>query len=155
MKTLLLVLVIFAQLMSGADPAYIYYKTTSLSGAAEKVTIQQPSSAARNVRFKSASVYCSVACTVTMSRDGTAATTTAGTVVALSADYRTAKATVFHTSNVGAGTTLFSQVIAAGSTFVFDLNGIELDQSNTARNFTIATDSITGTATIAVKWEER
>jgi hypothetical protein len=154
MKTLLSVLV-FVSLLTGADPSYIYYKSTSLSGAAEKVTVQQPSSAARNVRFKSASVYCSVACTVTISRDGTAATTTAGTVVALSADYRTPKATVFHTSNAGSGTTLFTQVIAAGATFVFDLVGIELDQSSTARNLSIGTDSITGTATIAVKWEER
>lgn len=155
MKKSLFTALLVAVSVFGADPAYIYTKSSSLSGAAEKVTVQQPAASARNVRFKSASVYCSVACVATLSRDGTAATTTAGTVVALSADYRTAKATVFHTSNAGAGTTIFTQNIAAGATFVFDLSGIELDQSNTARNFSVGTDSITGSVVIAIKWEER
>lgn len=134
---------------------YLYYKTTSLSGAAETVTIQQPSSSARRVDFYSASVYCSVACTITLKRDGTAATTTAGTVLALSADYPTAKATAFHTSNVGAGTTLATHVLSAGQTMTLELEGISMTQSSTARNFSISTSSITGDATIAIKWRER
>jgi hypothetical protein len=147
-------LLLFAVNACAAD-YYMYSKSTTLAGAVETITVQQPSSSAKRVDIYSATVYCSVTCTITLKRDGTAATTTAGTVTALSADYPTARANVFHTSNVGSGTTLTSYVLAAGQILTIDLEGISLTQASTARNFSIATSSITGNVTLAVSWRER
>ena len=131
-------------------------KTTTLAAASEKLTVQQPASGAKSVFLLSASVYCSVACTATMTRDGTAATTTALTPVAISGIGAPATTTTgYHTSNVGAGTTIsVAHVIPAGATVVFDLSGIHLRGNGTAKNFSIATNSITGDAKIQIIWRE-
>jgi hypothetical protein len=52
----------------------------SLSGAGTAATIQQPAANASQVVFEYAIVYCSVACPVTITANGTAATATAGTI---------------------------------------------------------------------------
>lgn len=78
----------------------------SLSSAAYAATIQQPSSAAIPVYVDKVLVYCSVACDVTFRANGTAATTTLGTVTPLLPTVlsTTAAFSFYAASNVGTGT---------------------------------------------------
>lgn len=155
MKLLLILLGALSCMAQPFDARYTIIKTTSLSGAVEKLTVQQPASGAKRVRFTYASVYCSAACTVTMSRDGTAATGTSLPPVALSGHYAASVATGWHTSDAGAGTTLSpAYAIASGATQTFDLSGIELAGNGTTTNFSIATNSVTATVRIQIVWRE-
>lgn len=133
---------------------YSITKKTSLSAAAEVITIQQPSSGARSVRFEAATLYCSVACEVTLERDGSAASSTALTVNKL-AGSAVPNPTVqaFSSSNVGSGTVLARYNVPAGSTLVVDLGSFGwVEGSN--RNITFRTDAITGVFVINVFWTE-
>lgn len=133
---------------------YIAEKETSLSSAAEAVTVQQPTSGAKIVVFEGAWVYCSVACTFTLSQNGTAATTT--TLATRRVNKSPASTAVaFSSSNVGAGTTLATYSVAAGATYPILLDTVWLDNNNVANNLTIATSSITGTARITIQYTER
>lgn len=150
MKRILLLL--FAPLAFGQDVnTYTYEKETSLSGAAETVTVHLPSTANKTVQFVGAEVHCSVACTVELKRDGTAPTTTAATVVPLNGSPHPA-ATVFHTSNVGSSTHIKYYTVAAGSSASIDLTDKGL---TVGKNLTLGTNSITGTARIYFQWRER
>ena len=79
--------------------------TVALVAAGTSATVQQPATGSVPVQLENAIVYCSVACQVTQSRDGTAATTTAGTVRALAPIPANAPPpfNFFTASNVGAG----------------------------------------------------
>jgi len=132
--------------------AFIATKQTSLSGAAEVVTVQQPVSGARTVSFIGAYVDCSVACNITLERDGTAATATALTVVALNSG--TPAATAWSSSDVGTGTVLARYKIPATGGLPINLAMKSMSGANTAKNLTLRTDSITGTVTITVVWTE-
>lgn len=155
MKLLLAVLMCAVLTGQQFDARYTIVKTTALVATAEKLTVQQPASGAKRLRFTSASVFCSAACTATMSRDGTAATATALTPVALSGHYAASTASGFHTSDAGAGTVIsVAYSIGAGALQVFDLEGIELAGNGTARNFSIETNAITGTVRIQIVWKE-
>lgn len=135
-------------------PRFSVYKATTLSGAAEVVTIQQPASGSKKVHFAAAMVYCSVACVIEIERDGTAATGTAATEVALT-PYGTATAVGWHTSDVGNGTTINTFDVAAGSTVTVDLVGVMLAQGGgTGENLTLRSDSITGDIKITIVWRE-
>lgn len=142
MKTLLLCLVsacAFAQ-----APTFAVFRESTLAGAGEALTLQQPSSSAKDTLPQSAALYCSVACTVTLEINGTAASSTAGTVVDLLGQSNTSTTTAWVASDVGTGTTVAKYVIAAGSTYVVDLTGIRLRGSNTAKNMSLRVNSITG-----------
>lgn len=142
------VLVLSAQATRGV---FTYEKTTSLSGAAETVTIHLASNSNRTAKMLAATVYCSVACTATLSRDGTAPTGTAGTVVQLNSTSESSGVQIYHTSDVGAGTTIKTYTLAAGEEKVIDL----YEKGITAgKNLTLATNSITGTARIFFQWRE-
>jgi hypothetical protein len=132
---------------------FCYRKLTSLSGTAEKITIQQPASGAALVRMQSVTFYASVATVFTLSMNGTAATGTAGTPVVLS--FGTALANVFHTSNAGAGTVLNTYRLAAGEQITLDLSAITLEGDGTAKNVSVATDSVTGDVEFCFVWSER
>lgn len=133
---------------------FVYDNCASLSSAACDVTIQQPASGSKWVSFETAQVYCSVACVVTISRDGTAASTTAATEVSLNGG-PSATAAGFIDSNAGAGTTLNTIRLAAGETVAISLNGLFLeDNDTTTNNLTIQTDAITGNASIYFPWRE-
>lgn len=137
------------------DSRFALLKTSALIAAAEKLTIQQPVSSSKRVRMLSCTVYCSVACTATLSRDGTAATTTTLAPVPISGYSAATSVSGYHTSNVGAGTTISIPFeVAAGGTMVLDLTGIDLVGDGTAKNFSVATNSITGTAKIQLIWRE-
>lgn len=145
-----------AQLLrSVRDPdVYQYYKTTSLSGAAETITIQQPATGARTVSLVSATVCSTADVTWTLSKDGTAATTTAGTPIRSQGD-NTAQADVFHTSNVGSPTTLMAYPLQADECRTITLDGNEMKGNGTGKNYSLGSDSITATVYINIKWEER
>jgi hypothetical protein len=69
-------------------------------------TIQQPASNASQLYIEQILVYCSAACSVTQAVYGTAATTTAGTIIPLVPTplNQTAPFNFYTASNVGAGT---------------------------------------------------
>lgn len=136
------------------QPRYQANYSTSLSGAASTVTVQATATS-DPVAFEEADVYCSVACTATISINGTAATTTALTVTGpigvTSAPGGPPAA--FRSSNVGSGTALKTYNIPAAGTLALDLTPFSFGaHAGTGSNFTIATSSITGTATIQIQW---
>lgn len=133
---------------------YVYYDASGLSAADATLTLQQPSSGSRWVFLEHLQVYCSVACVLTISRDGTAATATAATEVSLNGG-ETATATAFTASDVGSGTTINTLSISAGSTVAIDLERLNLEPNNsTANNITFDTDDITGDVTMYLRWRE-
>ena len=134
---------------------YTYYKTTSLSGAVETITLQQPASGSRLVIPQSATIYCSAACTWTLSIDGsTGATTTAATEIIVSDGSPAPSATVFHTSNVASATTIASYVLTAGEKITIGLSSIRMNGDGITKNVNLATNSITATVTISLSWSE-
>lgn len=133
---------------------YISTCTVTLSSAATACTIQQPATGANNVRLMYAQVYCSVACTATQERNGTAATATAGTVKRVNPDRTdTITANIFSASDVGVGTAFVVKPLVAGTTIV-KLDGIYLIGNGTAKNYTVRIASMTGDVAIAFEWEE-
>lgn len=162
MKTILPAL-IFASTSAvlSAQSQINYIATTgnvSLSTSATAATLQQPATNSLPVSFPSsttggsppvgASVYCSVACVATVSRNGTAATTTAGSVVNVNPNEPPAVVTFFTASNTTPGTTLAVFNIGAGGTQGIDLSVLKLGAGGTAVNLTISIASVTGTVNI-------
>jgi len=152
---------------NGITP-YTYIATTGnvvLAGATTAATLQQPAANAQYVSFPSnntggvsqngATVYCSVACTATVIRNASAATTTAGTVNSINPTEPPAVVNFFTSSNYSGGTTLEVFNIAATTTLSIDLGGFYLLPSGTTSNITIAINSITGTANITFYLIER
>lgn len=128
----------------------------TLSGAVGSCTIQQPATGANKVRLISASIYCSVACTVTQNRNGTAATTTAASVRDVNGKGVANTANVFTNSNVGAGSIAvdpiqFQATIETGLGYE---NTVYLVGSGTTNNYTWTSSSITGNFKVTVMWEE-
>lgn len=155
MRTLALLL--FALSLSAQPNVnnYIAYKSTSLSAAAEKVTVQAVAGASKTVRFTTATAYCSVACVVTLSRTGTAATATTLTPTPVTIQTPAATAAAFSSSDAGAGTTLAAYRIAAGASITLDISQMFLPANGAGlNNFSMGTDSITGTASIQINWRE-
>lgn len=129
-----------------------------LSGAATTFTIQQPAANAKQVFLESAIVYCSVACTVTQSQNGAAATATAGSSAPLlPATGPPASATVWTASNVGGGGTAAAGklYVPATATVVLDLSKIRMGTGGTGTNYSVVIASITGTANITFVWGEK
>lgn len=157
MKSILLALLLSLPLMAQStlnNQFFLRDADASLSSAALDVTVQQPTSGSRYVLFESAEVFCSVVCVVSILRDGTAASTTTATPVALNGGI-TATADGFIDSNAGSGTLLLTRNLAAAETVIIDLTGFQLEPNNLAtNNLTVQTDAITGSASIVVRWKE-
>lgn len=149
----LIATILFAQDLT--TPKYEIYKETSLSSAAEVITLQQPSTGAKNVYPTDGSVYCSVDCIITFEKNGTAATTTALAVNSLQDNAPTPSATAFSASNVGTGTVINKLNITAGNTQPLDFVGMGLSDNNTAKNYTMRTNSISGTVRVVWRWIEK
>lgn len=159
MKKLVLCFAI-ACILTLAQPAANHYSATTgdvvLSGAGTKFTVQQPATRANTVQFDAAVIYCSVACDVTQLQNGSAATSTAGTVNGLLPTVPNGTATVWTASNVGAGTLAGGILhLAAGERVTLDLRALSMASSGTGNNYTVAISSITGTANITVFWREQ
>ncbi len=132
---------------------YAYYKTTALSGSAEKITLQQPSSGAKRVLLRSITICQDAAVTWTLSMNGTAASGTAATELLLT-DGGAPKATVFHTSDAGAGTTLMVYPLGEECR-TLSLENIHLIGDGTTKNVSIASASATANVYVSLVWEER
>jgi len=138
----------------------------TLAAAATAVTIQQPATGSVNVQLENAIVYCSVACQVSQSRAGTAATATAGTVRPLGSTPigYSAPFNFFTASDVGAGTSQGGIIyVPAGGTVNICLSTlapgcagsgpvapITLVTGNTNMNYTISVASMTGDVNITL-----
>jgi hypothetical protein len=134
-------------------PRYQANFSKSLSSAASTVTVQATSTSDA-VQFEEADVYCSVACTATIEVNGTAATST---TLAVTGPIGVAASSVLPTawsaSNVGSPTALKTFNLAAGATLVLDMHAFYFPAAaGSGTNLTIATSSITGTATIQIQW---
>lgn len=129
----------------------------SLSGAGATATIQQVASGPKSINFDTATVYCSVACTITQSQNGTAATATAGTITGLNPNSNArAQATFYTASNVGAGTAVGTPVTCSSAcTVVLDLSKVTIPSGGTNLNYSVTISSITGNYSIGFIHRER
>ena len=144
-----------ASLASGQ--VYVVQKTTTLAATTEAITVQQPATGARQVTFIGAYFDCSVACTFTLSVNGTAATATSLPVVNVNQGETAAKTTAWSGSNVGTGTTIGVYACSAACSLSIDLTGVTFAQgtSTTGTNLTLKSNSITGTVDIIIKYSEK
>ena len=134
---------------------YATYHEVTPNGAAVVVTVQQPSTGARQLVFEGATIYCSVACVPALEVNGTAATVTAGTLIKLDTRAPSATAAVFTGSDVGAGTVINRYPVAAGQQISIAKSGLLLGvDSGSKHNLTIRTDSISGTVRVSLAWSE-
>lgn len=144
------------------DQIFTFSDTITPSAAAEVLTIQHPANSNKTFRYLSAYIYCSVACTVTLERLGTAATTTKATPVAAnpaSPTVNVSVANVFTTSNVGIGTVINTYNLAAGAWMSIDLglyirNGMFVSPAGVLDNLSLRSSSISGTITLQITWRE-
>lgn len=136
---------------------YVVQKTTVLAAGAEVITVQQPATSARQVTFISAYFDCSVACSFTLERNGTAASSTTLAVRNVNPGETTASTTAWSASNVGTGTVIGGYNCTAACSVSIDLTGIAFPQggSTTATNLTLRSSSITGTVDIIIKYSEK
>lgn len=139
-----------------ADGEYVVTQVCSASGSACVVTVQQPSTPAlaKRVSFHGAAVTCSVDCTFTIERNGTAATATSQPPTGLGTNAPASAATAYINSDVGSGTVISNLAIPAGGTMSLDLSKISLQGTTTTSNLTIRTNSITGTVRINITFAE-
>ena len=162
MIRLLLSLLLWATLMVAQQLQhhYVVEHEAVLAAAPAVTTVQVPANTARWVVFREAYVWCSVDCTVTVERDGTAATATSLPVKKLNPGatwVATPSSTAFRTSDVGAGTVVSPKIyVTANTQQVIDLAKFVFESGRDAvQNLTIRTTSITGTARTAITFEER
>lgn len=117
--------------------------TYTKTGTASTITLQHPGDNGNLAIYpQCVYVYCALACTVTFSQDGTAATATALTVNPIGGSTPLVKA--YRDSDAGAGTTIspaFNQAAATGSTYV--INKI-LNVNLTSNNLTVAVAMASG-----------
>lgn len=151
---ILLVFCISLVAQSIETPRFIAYKETVLADTSEAITVQQPSSGAKRVFLEDGFVYCSVSCEVTFELNSTAATTTTLAVVPTQ-EGSTNAANAFSSSNASSGTVLGKITIPEGYTVPFSYAGIKLSGNNTGSNFTVRSNSITGTIRIQMRWIEK
>lgn len=152
-----LVVALFATAQGQAPRFGASTGTLSLTGTGTSFTLQQALIGLKQVNLESAVIYCSVACTVTQAQNGTPATATAGTAVAIQPRGPSATATVWTSSDVGAGTTVPGPLpIPAGGVAVLDLSKIMFARTSTSiTNYTIIISSITGSASVTFYWSEQ
>jgi hypothetical protein len=130
----------------------VYNATVSSSAAV--LTVQQPATPIVHAILRSVSIYCSVACTVQVERDGSAATATAGTAASSTQEAPSAGVLVFTGSNVGSGTILSQAFqVSAGTSILVNLAGLEMLKAQ-PRNYSFRTNSISGTVQMTLLWDE-
>lgn len=133
---------------------YSFVCDTTPSGASAACTVQQPASGAKTIQFIDAFVYTVTATDITVARDGTAATATAGTANKLNSTTAAATVSVYTASNVGAGTTLSTVPLAAAGSTVLDLEEIQMIGNGTAKNLTIKTGTTSARVVVVIRWRE-
>jgi hypothetical protein len=145
--------VAMAEYAAGADLTYTYTSGYSVTGTAAKGTLQLASSATRTVFPKSLNITCeTAACTLTLIRNGTAATATEGTVVKNRTSNPTAQAKFYSASDSSSGTSYVNQPFPSGGVAFVELGDIEVAPGENL-TFSVASTS-SQRITIAVKWQE-
>jgi len=161
LSKLLLLILLFRPLAEGQAPQSTtsarYYVTTGdqvLSGAGTQVTVQANNG--KRLQFEVTVVYCSAACTITQTQNGTAATNTAAVIRPIQPT-SVSTATAWFPSNVGAGTASGGALHLQGpATVSLDLSRIFFAAGATgATNYTVAVGTMTGTANITIYWGEQ
>lgn len=148
MKRILLIGALAVSALTAADnntPDYMYQGTSTTA-----VTIQRPAAANKQLKFYRAWIYCAAAQTATLKWNGTAATTTAGTVAKLPGS-APPQGVAYTDSNVGSGTTGGTYAVLAGTTYVLDLTPFTLGSTGANTNLTVSTD---GSCNISFTWSE-
>lgn len=155
-KIILLSLCAAIALRADVAGSYIHYQSAALSSSALKLTVQQIASGTRDLRFVSATIWCSVDATVTLRRDGTAASATVATPVRINGWQQAATATAYTSSNVGTGTVIRAYDWKGGSSeMVIDLSRFVIPRTaGTGGNLTIETNAITGDCKASIVWDE-
>jgi hypothetical protein len=159
MKALILILAAFLVSASAhAQTEYRYENTASLSAAAYAWTIQQPASPSVTARFAGYSLYCSVACTFTVSRNCTAATATSDSseirAVSPDAASSTTGLSAFKGSDAASCAAIKTYTLAAGEEKVIEKPSITLSRT-ASRNVNAAVSIITGFARFYAQWSEQ
>ncbi|HXI23096.1 MAG TPA: hypothetical protein VNG71_04405 [Pyrinomonadaceae bacterium] len=134
---------------------HVAVKETTLSGAAEKITVQQASgNASKRVTFECIDVRCSVACEIFFYQNGAAATTTALTISDINLS-PSSTAAAFSSSNGGGSTAYRAAYLESAGTVVFDATNVFLPaKAGGTANFSVGTASMTGTVRIQIQWIE-
>ena len=157
-----LFILIFAALPAFAQQPIQYVATTgnvAVVAATYAATLQQPATEAVTVTFPvattgglppvGATVYCSVACVLTIARScTTAASATAGTVTSNVPNVTAASVTMWTASNASGCTTLRAVNIAAAQEYTIDLSQFRLATTGTKSNLHLSLASLTGTVNI-------
>lgn len=146
--TLILLLSLFAgaitaqQQVQIANPCvqfacfHAYVSASLASSASTTLTIQEPATGMRQVQLQFAVTQCATqAYTISQAQSGTAATTTAGTAIALLPTTATAAAKVFTASNVGAGAVTAAPIILAAGPQSVDLS--QRTMATAAANYSV------------------
>ncbi len=161
MKNLLLIALLGAPLFAG-DQRFTACLTAStcanvsLVATATALTLQQPATASEALQLESATVYCSVACTITQSQNATTpATATATTSKPVAPVQGAANGVAYSASNASGGVVIPPVItLPAGSTITIDLSKITIPIGTTKSNYTVAISAITGDANISITWRE-
>jgi len=139
------------QTVQPQSPLLPRYQANFTTSGASKVTIQATTTSSA-VLFEEADIYSATPCVVTVYINGTPATTTTLSVTGPTGVSSATPPAAFSASNVGAGTTLKSYQLAAGSTLVLDLSQFYFPAGAGGNvNLSIGT---TATSTVQIQWIE-
>jgi len=109
-----------------ADEYRLYFTRRVTTGSSESLTIKQPTSGAREIVFEGLLITAPSACTLAIELNGTAATTTAATPLALNTKADAAHALGFVASNAGSGTVVHTYQIPSSQTYPILKGGLAL-----------------------------
>ncbi len=153
---ILLGFIAFCFIAPAQENYYVVSHTASLSSTTDKVTVQQPATGARQIRFRGALVSCSTAattpCVLTLAQNGTAATATTLAVTPLNLS-PPAASTAWSGSNVGTGTVIHVYTLVVGGDYWLDLSQFFLAPGVNS-NISLGFGSLTGSTSIAIFYVE-
>lgn len=134
---------------------YVVYKETALVAGTEKITLQAgTASTSLNLHLIDGEVYCDGAADITLTQNGTAATTTTLAVTAVNGS-PAATGAAFSSSNSSGGNTLDKVSIpTGGGTFHWDLTFLIAYGGSGTQNISISTSSVTATCRIKIIYSE-
>ena len=135
-------------------PHYAVSHQATLSGSAAKWTLQVPANSDKRAYIVGVTLWCSVACDIIQTSNGSAATATVKAGIALNLP-TTSGATFYFGSDSTGGSALDPISIPAASSTGFTSRIVLAKGQPTAQNYTFATSSITGTARIHLIWAEK
>jgi hypothetical protein len=140
---------------AGTTRLYATYQEFTLSTSAAVLTVQQPTSAPRQITFEGAVIYCSVACVPSLEINGTVATVTAVTPIKMDSRAPAATSTAYTGSDSTGGAVVGKYSVSAGGQIGITKSGLTLGVgSGVHQNVTIRTDAISGTVHILLMWSE-